>query len=183
MQALLEERRRSRVDLQPLVHQLAQRLGAALAGQSAGVADRDESGGGGPLLLSALRRECIAAGGDEVQASTQVRWGVCIVCLLPLDRLALLLHGTCSRQPNCQRAVSAHFFSYERPPPSPPLQRYLMALLTAANQHNLRVQTDAGSAAEDQAAGDSLQLQAALAGRQLQLTSPPGSRDVAISAA
>jgi hypothetical protein len=72
---LLEERRQARVDLQPLLHQLGQRLGAALGGQAEGGAGSESShpGGDRPVLLSSLRRDCMAAGGAEVQASTQVR--------------------------------------------------------------------------------------------------------------
>ena len=57
-QALLEERQRVRVDLQPLLRQLSSRLAAAL-------------GGGGGTSLSALQAECVGGGGTECgQAST-----------------------------------------------------------------------------------------------------------------
>jgi hypothetical protein len=66
------------------------------------------------------------------------------------------------------------------------LQRYLVALLTAANQHNLRAQAEPAAAAGQQAAGGSEAappLAAVLAGRQVHLTAPPGASDVTIAAA
>jgi hypothetical protein len=66
LQALLEERRLSRVDLQPLLQQLSQRLAAALAGSSG------SGSGPGPARLSEVRRECVDSGAPGTQASTQV---------------------------------------------------------------------------------------------------------------
>ena len=61
VQALLEERRRAHVDLQPLLQQLTQRMAAAFAS------------GGGPVLLSSLRQECLDSGAAGTQGSTKVR--------------------------------------------------------------------------------------------------------------
>ena len=68
LQALLEERRLSRVDLQPLLQQLSQRLAAALAGSNGS----GSGSGPGPALLSEVRRECVDSGAPGTQASTQV---------------------------------------------------------------------------------------------------------------
>ena len=61
IRSLLEERRRGRVDLQPLLLQLSRQLAAALAG-------------GGTVALSALRQRCMSGGEPGTQASLQVGW-------------------------------------------------------------------------------------------------------------
>ncbi|KAI3424281.1 hypothetical protein D9Q98_009836 [Chlorella vulgaris] len=67
IQALMEERRRDRVDLQPLLLQLSQRLTAGLAAPDCGAG----SSGGVSLRLSAVRRECMQGGDPGTQASLQ----------------------------------------------------------------------------------------------------------------
>ena len=67
-QALLEERRRARVDLQPLLQQLGTQLAQALAG--AGGGSGNSSSGG--VSLAAVRQACLEGGGPLVQASMQV---------------------------------------------------------------------------------------------------------------
>ena len=65
----------SRVDLQPLLVQLSQRLAAALAGcGSTGSSTPGYGVGSGPgtALLSALRQQCVGSGATGTQASTQV---------------------------------------------------------------------------------------------------------------
>lgn len=63
--ALLEERQRSRVDLQPLLHQLCSQLAVALP-----------RGGGGGARLSAARQACMQGEAGGTDASMQVREGV-----------------------------------------------------------------------------------------------------------
>jgi hypothetical protein len=70
-----------------------------------------------------------------------------------------------------------------------PLQRYLVALLTAAHQHNSgaadslgREPAGGGGGAAAEAAAVA-PLAAALAGRQLRLSALPAATDVAMSAA
>lgn len=72
-QALLEERRRARVDLQPLLQQLSSRLAQVLASGSGGGAGSSSSGALEAATLSAVRQACLDGGGPGVQASMQVR--------------------------------------------------------------------------------------------------------------
>lgn len=118
MQALLEERRAARADLQPLLRQLSATAAATLSSGSA-------------ALLSELRAECVRRGGAEVQASTQ---------------------------------------------------RYLLALLSAAHQHNVGAARSAPEGSDGGGGGTVAALAAALGGRQVVLQGVRGSSDVSVVA-
>ncbi|PRW20390.1 hypothetical protein C2E21_9022 [Chlorella sorokiniana] len=141
IQALLEERRRARVDLQPLLQQLSSCLAHALAGGSgSGPSGSSGSGAAEAATLSAVRQACLNGGGPGVQTSMQAS-----------------------------------------------MQRYLVALLTAAHQHNSVAAAAVASEAEGSGAAAPAAavapLAAALAGKQLLLHAPGGATDIQIAAA